>query len=102
MYAFFDGMYWNREKVPCDGGFVGTTVFVEAGGRVVGQCGEPLHERVQVLGLLFLPGVGVERMAYQIEIDRNMDFLRRAIETADLGRLRRFCYSLSARARRAA
>jgi hypothetical protein len=39
---------------------------------------------------------------YQSEIDRNMDFLRRAIETADLGRLRRFCYSLSARARRAA
>jgi hypothetical protein len=39
---------------------------------------------------------------YQSEIDRNMDFLRRAIETADLGRLRRFCYSLSARTRRAA
>jgi hypothetical protein len=39
---------------------------------------------------------------YQAEIDRNMDFLRQAIETADLGRLRRFCYSLSARARRAA
>jgi hypothetical protein len=39
---------------------------------------------------------------YQSEIDRNMDFLRRAIETADLGRLRRFCYSLSTRARRAA
>jgi hypothetical protein len=39
---------------------------------------------------------------YQGEIDRNMDFLRRAIETADLGRLRRFCYSLSASARRAA
>ena len=39
---------------------------------------------------------------YQSEIDRNMDFLREAIETADLGRLRRFCYSLSARARRAA
>jgi hypothetical protein len=39
---------------------------------------------------------------YQTEIDRNMDFLRRAIETADLSRLRRFCYSLSARARRAA
>ena len=39
---------------------------------------------------------------YQSEIDRNMDFLRQAIETADLGRLRRFCYSLSAKARRAA
>jgi aminoglycoside/choline kinase family phosphotransferase len=39
---------------------------------------------------------------YQTEIDRNMDFLRRAIETADLSRLRRFCYSLSARAQRAA
>jgi hypothetical protein len=39
---------------------------------------------------------------YQTEIDRNMDFLRGAIETADLGRLRRFCYSLSAKAQRAA
>jgi len=39
---------------------------------------------------------------YQTEIDRNMDFLRQAIETTDLGRLRRFCYSLSARAQRAA
>ena len=39
---------------------------------------------------------------YQGEIDRNMDFLRCAIETADLGRLRRYCYSLSAGARRAA
>jgi hypothetical protein len=54
---------------------------------------------------------GVDRFAsahfdgqnlYQAEIDRNMDFLRQAIETADLGRLRRFCYSLSAKARRAA
>jgi hypothetical protein len=54
---------------------------------------------------------GVERFAsahfggqnlYQAEIDRNMDFLRQAIEIADLGRLRRFCYSLSARAQRAA
>ena len=54
---------------------------------------------------------GVERFAsahfggqnlYQAEIDRNMDFLRQAIETADLGRLRRFCYSLSARSQRAA
>ena len=39
---------------------------------------------------------------YQTEIDRNMDFLRRAIETAELSRLRRFCYSLSSRSRRAA
>ena len=39
---------------------------------------------------------------YQTEIERNMDFLRRAIETSDLGRLRRYCYSLSAKARRAA
>lgn len=39
---------------------------------------------------------------YQVEIDRNMDFLRGAIETADLNRLRRYCYSLSARERRAA
>ena len=29
-------------------------------------------------------------------IDRNMDFLRQAIEAADLNRLRRYCYSLSA------
>jgi hypothetical protein len=39
---------------------------------------------------------------YQSEIDCNMDFLRRTIETADLKRLRRYCYSLSASARRAA
>src|SRR5437773_7544793 len=32
---------------------------------------------------------------YQSEIDRNMGFLRRAISTADLSRLRRYCYSLS-------
>jgi hypothetical protein len=32
---------------------------------------------------------------YQSEIDRNMDFLRQTIETADLHRLRRACYSLS-------
>ena len=53
---------------------------------------------------------GVERFAgahfdgpnlYQSEIDRNMKFLHDAIEKADLGRLRRFCYSLSTRARRA-
>ena len=39
---------------------------------------------------------------YDSEIARNMDFLRVAIESADLKRLRRFCYSLSARAQRAA
>ena len=39
---------------------------------------------------------------YQSEIDRNMDFLRETIETADFTRLRRTCYSLSAAARRAA
>ena len=33
---------------------------------------------------------------YQAEIERNMQFLRESIETADLTRLRRFCYSLSA------
>src|SRR5205823_10381381 len=39
---------------------------------------------------------------YQSEIDRNMNFLREVIETAELQRLRRFCYSLSARPRLAA
>ena len=39
---------------------------------------------------------------YQSEIDRNMDFLRETIETADFSRLRRSCYSLSVTARRAA
>jgi hypothetical protein len=39
---------------------------------------------------------------YQSEIDRNMDFLKSAIETADLNRLRRYCYSLSARPRHVA
>lgn len=34
---------------------------------------------------------------YQSEIDRNMTFLREAIDTADLNRLRRDCYSLSLR-----
>jgi hypothetical protein len=38
---------------------------------------------------------------YQSEIDRNMDFLRETIETAHLERLRRYCYSLSARQRHA-
>jgi hypothetical protein len=33
---------------------------------------------------------------YQTEIERNMKFLCETIETADLTRLRRFCYSLSA------
>ncbi|MEO8717007.1 MAG: hypothetical protein ABI423_02170 [Burkholderiales bacterium] len=32
---------------------------------------------------------------YQSEIDRNMRFLRDAIDEADLKRMRRFCYSLS-------
>jgi hypothetical protein len=35
---------------------------------------------------------------YQSEIERNMRFLRQVIDTAELGRLRRFCYSLSASA----
>lgn len=39
---------------------------------------------------------------YQSEIERNMDFLRQTIETADFKRLRRTCYSLSAAARQAA
>jgi len=39
---------------------------------------------------------------YQSEIDRNMNFLRATIETADLSRLRRTCYSLSAATRHAA
>jgi len=39
---------------------------------------------------------------YQAEIDRNFGFLRAAIDSADLNRLRRFCYSLSARPARAA
>jgi hypothetical protein len=39
---------------------------------------------------------------YQSEIERNMDFLRETIETADLNRLRRYCYSMSARARHVA
>jgi len=39
---------------------------------------------------------------YQSEIDRNMSFLRQVIETAKFDRLRRYCYSLSERARHAA
>lgn len=39
---------------------------------------------------------------YQTEIDANMNFLREAIELANLGRLRRACYSLSERPRKAA
>jgi len=39
---------------------------------------------------------------YQSEIDRNMTFLRQVIETAKFDRLRRYCYSLSERARHAA
>jgi hypothetical protein len=34
---------------------------------------------------------------YQTQIDRNMGFLKGAIEQADLKRMRRFCYSLSRR-----
>ncbi|MCC6211960.1 MAG: hypothetical protein IT513_13050 [Burkholderiales bacterium] len=39
---------------------------------------------------------------YQSEIDANMGYLRQAIESADLNRLRRTCYSLSRRAGKAA
>ena len=39
---------------------------------------------------------------YQSEIDSNMHYLREAIESADLNRLRRTCYSLSRRPSRAA
>ena len=39
---------------------------------------------------------------YQAEIDANMSYLKEAIESADLARLRRTCYSLSARHARAA
>jgi len=39
---------------------------------------------------------------YQTEIDANMSYLKEAIESADLARLRRTCYSLSARPARAA
>jgi hypothetical protein len=33
---------------------------------------------------------------YRAEIERNIRFLRQVVDTAELGRLRRFCYSLSA------
>jgi len=39
---------------------------------------------------------------YQSEIDSNMRYLREAIESADLDRLRRTCYSLSRKASKAA
>jgi hypothetical protein len=39
---------------------------------------------------------------YQTEIDANMSYLKEAIESADLARLRRTCYSLSSRHARAA
>jgi hypothetical protein len=42
------------------------------------------------------------RNPYQSEIDRNMGFLHQAIESADLKRLKRYCYSLSLRTRHAA
>lgn len=54
---------------------------------------------------------GVDRFAaahfdgpnlYRSEIDRNIFFLRQIVETANLARLRRYCYSLSTRVRRAA
>jgi hypothetical protein len=32
---------------------------------------------------------------YQLEIERNIGFLRHLVEAAELGRLRRLCYSLS-------
>jgi len=41
------------------------------------------------------------RNLYQSEIERNMEFLQETIETADLARLRRYCYSLSAEPRQA-
>ncbi len=39
---------------------------------------------------------------YQAAIDNNMEFLRETIESADLNRLRRYCYSLSAKPSQAA
>lgn len=39
---------------------------------------------------------------YQLEIDHNLAYLQAAIEHADLGRLRRACYSLSERRQKAA
>lgn len=42
------------------------------------------------------------RNLYQSEIDRNMLFLRETLESAKLERLRRYCYSLSLRPKRAA
>lgn len=42
------------------------------------------------------------RNLYQAEIDHNMDFLRQAIETGELHRMRRSCYSLSTCTKRAA
>jgi hypothetical protein len=39
---------------------------------------------------------------YQSEIDGNMSYLRQAIETADMNRLRRTCYSLSRKTSKAA
>jgi hypothetical protein len=39
---------------------------------------------------------------YQTAIDSNMRYLREAIESADLNRLRRTCYSLSAKTSKAA
>ncbi len=43
-----------------------------------------------------------DRNLYQAEIDRNMDFLTDTLESANLDRIRRYCYSLSMRPPRAA
>jgi hypothetical protein len=43
-----------------------------------------------------------DRNLYQAEIERNMDFLTDTLESANLDRIRRYCYSLSMRPRRAA
>ena len=43
-----------------------------------------------------------DRNLYQAEIDRNMDFLTDTLESANLDRIRRHCYSLSMRPPRAA
>ena len=43
-----------------------------------------------------------DRYLYQAEIDRNMDFLTDTLESANLDRIRRYCYSLSMRPPRAA
>ena len=42
------------------------------------------------------------RNLYQAEIDRNMEFLNDTLESANLDRIRRYCYSLSMRPKQAA